>query len=75
MKKIFLCLFAAATAFGQDNGEKLIQASDCSSCHALDRAVVGPSYAAIAKASIAADARFTASVIFRTVACGLHMPG
>jgi len=49
VKKIFLCLFAAATAFGQDNGEKLIQASDCSSCHALDRAVVGPSYAAIAK--------------------------
>jgi cytochrome c len=30
-------------------GEKLIQASDCSSCHALDRQVVGPAYSAIAQ--------------------------
>lgn len=32
-----------------DDGEKLIQASDCSSCHALDHEVVGPAYSAIAK--------------------------
>ena len=30
-------------------GEKLVKESDCSSCHAPDRALVGPSYAAIAK--------------------------
>jgi cytochrome c len=36
------------SAAAQD-GEKLITASDCSSCHAVDRQVVGPSYAAIAK--------------------------
>jgi len=32
-----------------DDGEKLIQASDCSSCHAVDREVVGPAYSAVAK--------------------------
>ncbi len=30
-------------------GEKLIQSSDCSSCHAADHTLVGPSYTAIAK--------------------------
>jgi cytochrome c len=32
-----------------DNAEKLIQASDCSSCHAVDHQVVGPAYSDIAK--------------------------
>ena len=32
-----------------ESGEKLIKTSDCSSCHALGRQVVGPSYIAIAK--------------------------
>jgi cytochrome c len=32
-----------------EDGEKLIQQSDCSSCHALDRQVVGPAYQSIAK--------------------------
>jgi len=35
-------------ALGQDT-QKLIQASDCSSCHAVDRQVVGPAYSEIAK--------------------------
>src|ERR1700676_533293 len=30
-------------------GEKLVSASDCASCHAPDRQVVGPAYAAVAK--------------------------
>jgi len=30
-------------------GEKLVNENDCSSCHAADRQLVGPSYAAIAK--------------------------
>jgi cytochrome c len=38
----------AVAALGQD-GQKLIQTSDCSSCHALDRQVVGPAYSDIAK--------------------------
>ena len=38
----------AASAAAQD-AEKLIKDSDCSSCHALDRQVVGPAYTAIAK--------------------------
>jgi cytochrome c len=46
-------LAIAAVAAGQSslagNGEKLIQAGDCSSCHAVDREVVGPAYSAIAK--------------------------
>ncbi len=47
-------IFAAAAAglamvaLGQD-AEKLIQASDCSSCHAVDRQVVGPAYSEVAK--------------------------
>jgi cytochrome c len=32
-----------------EDGEKLVNGSDCSSCHALDRQVVGPAYAAVAK--------------------------
>jgi cytochrome c len=32
-----------------DNAEKLIEASDCTSCHAVDRQVVGPAYSDIAK--------------------------
>ena len=38
----------AVSALAQDAG-KLIKDNDCSSCHALDRQVVGPSYADIAK--------------------------
>ena len=41
--------FAAALAQAQGNGEKLIQASDCSGCHAVDRQVVGPAYSAVAR--------------------------
>lgn len=32
-----------------ENGETLTKGSDCSSCHALDRKVVGPSYSDVAK--------------------------
>ena len=49
---VVLLLFAAACAGQDSNGsdaEKLIQTSDCSSCHALDRQVVGPAYSTIAK--------------------------
>jgi len=31
------------------DGEKLVSGSDCSSCHATDRQLVGPAYAAVAK--------------------------
>ena len=40
---------AAAQNPGPSDAEKLIQASDCSSCHAVDHEVVGPAYSAIAK--------------------------
>jgi cytochrome c len=46
--KIAIILVIAMSARGQD-GEKLIKDSDCSSCHAVDRQVVGPGYSAIAK--------------------------
>jgi cytochrome c len=46
-------LVTAAVAAGQNPGpndaEKLIRASDCSSCHAVDHEVVGPAYSGIAK--------------------------
>jgi len=32
-----------------DNAEKLIKASDCSGCHAVDHQIVGPSYSSIAE--------------------------
>ena len=38
----------ALSAVAQD-GEKLVKESDCSSCHAVDRQVVGPPYTAVAK--------------------------
>jgi cytochrome c len=38
----------AVVALGQD-APKLIQASDCSSCHAVDHQVVGPAYSDVAK--------------------------
>ena len=44
-----LMLFVIAISAAAQDGEKLISASDCSSCHALDRQVVGPAYTAIAK--------------------------
>jgi cytochrome c len=40
---------AAAQNSADQNGEKLVSGSDCSSCHALDSRVVGPSWKAIAK--------------------------
>ncbi len=46
--RIALIFVIAISAAAQD-GEKLIKESDCSSCHAVDRQVVGPAYAAIAK--------------------------
>jgi cytochrome c len=42
-----LALSAAVAA--QQAGEKLVSENDCSSCHAVDRQTVGPSYAEIAK--------------------------
>jgi cytochrome c len=42
---------AAATAqnSGSTDGQKLIQANDCSSCHAVDHQIVGPAYTDIAQ--------------------------
>ena len=47
MKLVFIFVIALS-ATAQD-GEKLIKANDCSSCHAVDREVVGPAYSAVAK--------------------------
>ena len=46
---ILLVGAAAAQNSGGLDAEKLIEASDCSSCHAVDRPVVGPAYGAVAK--------------------------
>ena len=46
---LLICL--AMIALGQpssDEAPKLVQASDCSSCHAVDRQVVGPAYSEVA---------------------------
>jgi len=43
------CLLAVAAAAQAQDAEKLIKASDCSSCHAVDHQVVGPAYSDIAK--------------------------
>lgn len=48
MRALIITICLAMAALAQD-GEKLINASDCSSCHALDRDVVGPAYSSIAK--------------------------
>jgi cytochrome c len=45
---VMMISLIAMSASAQD-GEKLIKENDCSSCHALDRQVVGPAYTAIAK--------------------------
>jgi len=45
----FLPFLAIAAGLAQEPGEKLVSENDCSSCHAADKQVVGPSYAAIAK--------------------------
>ena len=45
---VFITCVIAISAAAQD-GDKLVQGSDCSSCHAVDRQVVGPPYTAIAK--------------------------
>lgn len=45
---LFAGVLAAAAAWAQDP-EKLIKASDCSSCHAADHQVVGPAYSDMAK--------------------------
>jgi cytochrome c len=44
-----LAIAAAGAPQAEPNGERLIKASDCSSCHAVDRQVVGPAYSDIAK--------------------------
>lgn len=52
MRRILISLLAVsavAAAQQASNGEKLVKESDCSSCHAPDREVVGPSYSEIAK--------------------------
>jgi cytochrome c len=43
-----LIFATVVAALGQD-APKLIQESDCSSCHAVDRQVVGPAYSEVAK--------------------------
>ena len=51
MKPLLTLLSASAIMLAQQPGdaEKLIQSADCSSCHAVDRQVVGPAYGAIAQ--------------------------
>jgi cytochrome c len=50
LKTVIIAAVAfAASAQNSQNGEKLVSGSDCSSCHALDSQVVGPSWKAIAK--------------------------
>lgn len=44
-----VCLLAAAAAAPAQDVEKLIKASDCSSCHAVDHQVVGPAYSDMAR--------------------------
>jgi cytochrome c len=44
-----LIFFLIAISAAAQDGEKLIKENDCSSCHAVDRQVVGPAYTAIAK--------------------------
>jgi cytochrome c len=49
MKGAAFCIVAwGLVALAQD-AQKLIQASDCSSCHAVDHQVVGPAYNDVAK--------------------------
>ena len=48
MRAIMIFAVIGVGAVGQD-AQKLIQVSDCSSCHAVDRQVVGPSYSDVAK--------------------------
>jgi cytochrome c len=42
-------VWLAGAQAAQQSAEKLIEASDCSSCHAVDRDVVGPSYTSVAQ--------------------------
>jgi cytochrome c len=50
MRMVAIFFVTAAGVMAQSGeGEKLIQASDCSSCHAVDHQVVGPAYSDIAK--------------------------
>jgi cytochrome c len=44
-----VAITAAAQKSGSNNGEKLVNQSDCLSCHALDTQVAGPSWKAIAR--------------------------
>jgi len=44
-----VAIAAAAQSSIEKNGEKVVNGSDCLSCHALDSLVVGPSWKAIAK--------------------------
>jgi cytochrome c len=44
-----LAMSVTLAAQTPESGEKLVSENDCSSCHAADRQLVGPSYAAIAK--------------------------
>jgi cytochrome c len=46
---VFVLAASLTGAPQEDNAEKLIKASDCSSCHAVDRLLVGPAYTAVAK--------------------------
>src|SRR5512135_1602051 len=49
MKSAACCIVVLGlVARGQD-APKLIQASDCTSCHAVDHQVVGPAYSEVAK--------------------------
>ena len=51
MKPLITLLAAATIMLAQqpDDAEKLMQATDCSGCHAVDHQVVGPAYGAIAQ--------------------------
>ena len=49
MRAVIVGVIAAMIAVLGQDAPKLIQASDCSSCHALDRQVVGPAYTEVAK--------------------------
>src|ERR1700749_5124283 len=67
MKTVLISAAAIAAAAWDataQNGEKLINGSDCAGCHALDSQVVGPSWRAIAK-RYASQAGSTATLAAR----------
>jgi cytochrome c len=66
---------AADAGLPNEKGLELIGASDCTTCHAIDRKIIGPAYNDVAKKYASADASIVDTLVHKVKVGGVGVWG